>query len=171
MVYVKMIRNTSGGTEYIKRLHKYIVIDRLTGEIRKDFVYMSGYGVDCADFDYAYHQMVMTQEYFGKVGYNPLVHYMVCFDHDVKDKEKASRLASLIADYFRNDHQLIWGIHHKPRKSGEYHVHYLVNAVNYRNGTMIHSYKPDVKEFAEYIYEVTHFRVRYSVMGYEDDLK
>ena len=61
MVYVKMIRNTSGGTEYIKRLHKYIVIDRLTGEIRKDFVCMSGYGVDCADFDYAYHQIVYAK--------------------------------------------------------------------------------------------------------------
>ena len=50
-------------------------------------------------------------------------------------------------------------------------MHYLVNAVNYRNGKMIHSYKPDVEKFTEYIYEVTHCQVRYSVMGYEDDLK
>ena len=88
-----------------------------------------------------------------------------------KRREEASRLASLIADYFRNDHQLIWGIHHKPRKSGEYHVHYLVNAVNYRNGKMIHSYKTDVLDFAKYIHEVMRCGVRYSMMGYEDDLK
>lgn len=170
MVYIKMKRNTGGGADYFRNLLRYIKIDRLTGKDRSDFVSMSGYGVDFFDLDHAYHQIVQTQTYFGKTGYNPLVHYIVCFDCSVTNENTAMQRAYVIADYFKHDYQVIWGIHHKPHGESLFHVHFLVNSVNYHNGRMIDTYKPEVRKFAEYVHKIQHCRVRYSVMGFEDDV-
>lgn len=170
MVIIILKRNTAGGDAYLHHLARYLKYDRKTKGIRTDFVDLWGFGVDGADPELAYEQMKRTREYFGKEQYNPLLHYIVSFDLTVQDAFMASVRAEKIAAYFKGNHQVLWGLHRKKREYSLYHVHYLVNAVNYRNGRMIDSYRPEIARFAMYVKDVTHCAVHYGMAGFREDV-
>ena len=170
MVFVKLRRNTAGGMDYIRNLLRYFRYDFRTGKERKDYVCMSGYGVDYTDLERAYHQMTEVRKYFGKVSGNPLAHYIVSFDVDVYDSLIAEHHARMIAEYFRYDYQVVWAIHRKERGDSLFHVHYLVNSVSYKNGKMLNTYFPDVRTFAVFIHENFHCKVEYCVGQLTDEI-
>ncbi len=170
MVVVKLRRNTAGGLEYMRNLLRYLRYDRRTGKERKDYICMSGYGVDHFNLERAYHQMTEVRKYFGKVSGNPLAHYIVSFDEDVEDSLLAEHVAHMIAEYFKYDYQIIWAVHCKKRGDSLFHVHYLINSVSYQNGKMIETYLTDVKRFAEFIHEKFHCKVQYCVGQFTDEI-
>lgn len=168
MVVLKLIRNSAGRTDYIRNLSRYFFIKK--GEPRKDYVTSFGYGVDCFDVDQVYSQMVKVQKYFGKTDFNPLLHFVVCYGKNVKTEKKALKLSLRIAEYFQYQYQILGAIHQKDWRESKYHLHLMVNAVSYLNGTMVNSWKPYIEDFRKYVMLVTGQPVYFEAMLYTDDI-
>lgn len=153
MVYVKLIRNTYGGTDYLRNCCVYPA-----KQSKKDSRELCGYGtygVDLINPENAYHQMRLIKIYYGKEFNNPLIHYIVSYDGCVKSADKACNVTQKISEYFTESYQLIWAVHHRPREESDYHAHIILNSVNYKNGMMYHSDIGEIKRFCYHVRKVT----------------
>ena len=82
MVYVKMVRNTSGGTLYLKNLCNYVTRAKANDE--DDVLGVGGYGINPWNADKAYRQMFAIKLYYNKLEKNPVIHFIISFDRLLK---------------------------------------------------------------------------------------
>ncbi len=153
MEILKVIRHTDGGENYLKNAINYDFKEK-TEEDEK-LIETVGYGVNGTNPEYAYNQMYAVKKYFGKTEDNPLMHFVVSFDNKVDNAETASEYTKNIADYFKNDYQMVTAIHQENQGNSKYHAHIVMNSVNYNNGKLYHSGIGELKQFAMHIHDVT----------------
>lgn len=144
---VKMIRNTYGGTEYLRKATQYPYKEDLRG--------YGGYGVNPNDPELAYKQMLAVKSYFGKTEGNPLIHYVVSYDENITNAKAACEMTAQICRYFENEYQVLQAVHEKDHDFSQYHAHIILNSVNYINGLMYHSDIGEMNRFRNYVQQVT----------------
>ena len=123
------------------------------------------------DVEDAYMQMLAVKQYFGKTSGNPLVHIVVSFDGPTNTAEYAAYAAPLIAGYFKDNYQVMWGVHPADSDSSHYHTHILLNSVNLMNGTLFHSGPYEVNGFCNHVKTITGmpYRVVYDSKKKDDE--
>ena len=155
MVVLKVKRDTYGSnTEYLEHALRYV------GNPKK-CQYLAGFGVDPYDLDHCYNQMMTVKEYFHKSGDNPLFHFIISFDSNVKTLHKAIVNSYYIARCFKEQYQVLWCVHYKKRGDSRYHVHMIVNSVNLIDGKLLNITYRFMKDLCNYIKEQTGDDCRY----------
>ena len=167
MVYVKMVRNTSGGTMYLKNLCNYVTRAKANDE--DDVLGVGGYGINPWNADKAYRQMFAIKLYYNKLEKNPVIHFIISFDRSVEDANTACRYADQIAKFFRNRHQVMWAVHGKERKHSLYHVHLILNSVSYVDGKMYHSTIGVLRQFCNCVGKLTNSKTRLEIEGHTSE--
>ena len=155
MVIVKLKRDTYGSnTDYLAHALRYV------GNPKK-CEYIAGFGIDPYDLDHCYNQMMTVKKYYHKSGDNPLVHFIISFDSNVKTLHKAIVNSYHIALCFKNQYQVLWCVHYKKRGDSRYHIHMVVNSVNLVDGKLINTSPEFMSNFCKYIRDVVDDDCRY----------
>lgn len=158
MVYVKLIRNTYGGLQYLHNICLYPA--RRDKMAREEVCGIGGFGINYLDPEAAYHQMFLIKAFYGKECSNPLIHYIVSYDSNVKDAGQACKATKQIAAYFKDKYQVLWGVHHVPHGCSDYHAHIILNSVSFVDGLMYHSDLGEIKRFCRCVEKVTGTKVK-----------
>ena len=74
----KIITDNGEGRGYFRNCVEYVYKDK--PEPDEERVDTMGYGVCDSNVDYTYEQMIAMKKYYGKIGDNPVMHFMVAFD-------------------------------------------------------------------------------------------
>ena len=146
MAKVKMIRNTFGGSEYLKKALNYIRDERAIAG--------GAFGVDSYDPEVAFDQMMYTKHYFNKTSGNPLIHIIVSYSKNVQSYETATRYGWFIANYYADRFQSMYCTHGFDDKEW-FHTHIIINSVSYINGAMFDSSFKEMKKLRDYVAEIT----------------
>jgi len=80
--------------------------------------------------------MAAVQEAFNKEDGKKLRHTVISFSKS--EKPSPSTLAAIardVCDQYKDDFQIIAGVH---KKDGQDHIHFMMNTVNYKNGDRFH---------------------------------
>ena len=149
MEILKMKRCTDGGDKYLGNAIAYVRPDK------EGTVAVMGYGVDCYKPLHALGQMRIVRKYFGKSAYNPLIHFIICYDGCVLSVEEACRLTREIVADLAESYQMCIAIHNKDRDAAFYHAHVVMNAVSYKDGKLFHSGFSDLNEICRKVSDVT----------------
>ena len=118
-------------------------------------VAVMGYGVDCYKPIFALEQMRRIRKYFGKSTYNPLIHFIICFDECVMNKDEACNYTREIVTELAKKFQMCIAIHEKDRDYAHYHAHVVMNAVSYKDGKLFHSGFAELNEISRKVSDVT----------------
>ena len=145
MVVVKSTRDTYGD----KSNYLYNALNYLYDEEKA--LHMGGYAVNPYNLKETYEQMMIVKRYFNKTSGNPLMHFIVSFDENVKTYETAKSLAVLICSYFKCRYQVLWAVHFKCRDNSMYHLHIIVNSVSFLDGKMFNSSPEELSRFCMHI--------------------
>lgn len=148
MAEVMIIRNTYGGSEYVRNAVNYVLDERA--------VHKGGFGVNTYNSTDVYNQFMAVKNYYQKEDFNPLVHFVVAFGKGVDTKEKAVFCTYMIAQYFSSEYQVIYCIHKKDAGNSSYHAHIIVNSVSYRDGYMMETGWYEMNKVCELVSKVTH---------------
>ena len=154
MVVMKVKRDTNGGLKYLRNAIEYLENDEKS-------LFTAGFGVNPNIIEDTFKHMVKVREYFSKVSGNPMIHFIISFDENVVTANDAILLASQISQFFDNDYQNLWCIHFKQHGCSNFHMHLVINSVNYNHGKMYHSSYDEVQRFADYVAMITNRKVRW----------
>lgn len=148
MAVIKVIRNTYGGVEYIRKACEYIV----NSPYLKKY---SSFGLCTFNPKRAAEQMMYVRMFFNKLSGNPLFHVIIAFDDDVNDEKMAWCYIKNSAKWFLHDYQVFFGMHGKDQECPHLHGHLIINSVSYKNGKMLNSgvVMQKFKTAAEKIYQ------------------
>lgn len=150
----KRVTDNGDGRGYFRNCVDYVYKDKL--EPGEERVMTKGYGVCDTNADYTYEQMREVKKYHGKIGDNPVMHFVVSFDRrTVNDAETACRYTDKIASFLKGDYQTIAAVHKENQGNSEFHSHFVVNTVNYKDGKLYHSGRKELGELAMHIHEIT----------------
>ena len=116
---------------------------------------VKGYGVDCYNPIRALYQMKAVRKYFGKSSYNPLIHFIICYDGHVMTVDEACKLTAEIVSELADEFQMCIAIHEKDRDYAHFHAHVVMNAVSYVDGRLFHSGFAELNELCRKVSEVT----------------
>ena len=148
MVYVKLIRQSDAGADYLRNAVSYL-------ENRERAICSGGYGVDPYNLNATFSQMMAVKSCFYKTSGNQLIHLIVSFDESVTDIFQAAEYCRTAASYFASQFQVLWCLHQKDRGCSHFHAHIVVNSVSYINGKMFHSGPMEMNAFASFVGSVT----------------
>ena len=164
-ILIKVIRDSDGGLKYLRNMCNYI------WDGREQECGYGGYGLNPYDAGAAYSQMEQVKRYYGQTSTNPLVHFVVSFDGATDNAAYASQAAPLIAGYFKDNYQVMWGVHPSDPDSSHHHMHILLNSVNLMNGTLFHSGPYEVNGFCNHVKTITGmpYRVVYDSKKKDDE--
>ena len=154
MVFMKVKRDTNGGLKYLKNAINYLEDDEKS-------LFTGGWGVTPEPLEDTFRQMLIVRKNFDKVSGNPLMHFIVSFDESVVTANTAIILSQQLTLFFSGDYQVIWSVHFKQRGCSNFHVHIVINSVNYTNGRMYHSSADEIQRFADYAAAVLNRKVRW----------
>ena len=99
----------------------------------------------------AVEQMIGVQKAYGKDKKRRVYHLIVSFPKEVKDKKYIKLCAEKIADMLFERYQVIYGIH---TSKENWHIHYAINAVSYRDGKKWHKSKGEFAEWKTEIHKI-----------------
>lgn len=159
MVVVKSKRDTYGK----KRGYLYKALNYLYDNEKA--LHIGGYGVSIHNLKETYFQMLFVKKYFHKTEDNPLMHFIISFDDDVKSYDKAKLYAIKIGSFFKCRHQILWCVHRKERRNSHYHLHMIVNSVSFVDGKLYDSSPDNLCDFCKWIENVTGDDCRYYYAG------
>ncbi len=150
MGIIKVITHADAGNDYLINCCNYV-----TGGHTK---YCGAVNVRSDD---ALNQFMAVRRYFGKVSGNQVVHFVVVLDTRFRNLDAAVKAGYRIADFFRNEYQLLFGVHEqtmenrrgKPRSF--YHIHIVMNPVSFVNGKMYANDWADVTQFIQHLQQAT----------------
>lgn len=130
MAYVRINNNPYTDKKSVETLIRYAVIDKKTGGLVR---YYGGLGV-CTDrgIDFISAQFWLVKRVFGKTEGRQVRHIYVSFSPDEHvGPVCASQIAFLIAQYYGNRFQILYGIH---EDTDNLHIHFILNTVSYIDG-------------------------------------
>ena len=110
--------------------------------------------------------MIYVKKYFHKTQENPLIHFIISFDDEVRTYEKAKAYAVLIGAFFKCRYQLVWAVHKKKRGDSLYHIHIIMNSVSFVDGKLYDSSKENLCKLCEAVERITGTYCRYFFAGY-----
>jgi len=150
----KRITDNGDGKGYFRHCIDYAYKEKTEDD--EALIQKKGYGVSANNPDNTYNQMYAVKEYYGKTGDNPVMHFVVSYDKEsVKDAEKACSYTGQIADFFKDNYQLITSVHKENQGNSLYHAHIIMNTVDYNNGKLYHSGISELHALAMHIHDVT----------------
>ncbi len=95
-------------------------------------------------------QMIKIQKLYGKDQKRRCYHMVVSFDVGVNDRNLVILAADAVASMIFEEmhHQVFYGVH---TSTGHLHIHFAINAVNYKSGKKWHQNKCEIKTFCEQV--------------------
>ena len=123
----------------------------------KRAIHPGGYGVSPYSLQEAYRQMLAVKKYYGKTTGNQLIHLVVAYDDSVTHEEQACALSFKLASYYKDNYQVLFCTHERDEGNPkyQYHMHMIINSVNYRDGKMFVSDRETMGKFCEYVTDIT----------------
>ena len=83
-----------------------------------------------------------------------LRHFVITFDPKTfHDSEKAFEIAEKCAQYYGDDHQIVYAVH---EDKGHVHAHFVMNTVRYTDGKKYRGTQKDLYDFTKYGTNVLH---------------
>lgn len=150
----KRITDNGEGRGYFRHCIGYAYKEKL--EPGEALIETKGYGVTDFNEQHTYEQMKAVKEYYGKSGDNPVMHFVVSFDKKkVTDAETACAYTEQIADYFKEQYQMITAVHQEDQIGSLYHAHIVMNTVDVNTGKLYHSGKQELRKLAMHVHDVT----------------
>lgn len=150
----KRVTDNGDGKGYFRNCIDYVYKEKI--ESGEALVKTKGFGVSERNAERTYEQMKAVKDYFGKSGDNPVMHFVVSYDKkNVSDEETACDYTDKIADFFKDNYQMITAVHQENQGHSLYHAHIVMNSVNHNNGKLYHSGIRELNEFAMHIHDVT----------------
>lgn len=102
-------------------------------------------GVNGSDEKKIIDEMTYIQKYFNKDKGKRMIHFWISFstkEMAVLDYEDYRHIGYIVADFFENQYQLVFGLHEDTKHA---HIHFAVNPVNYCTGKKYHWQKSDTR--------------------------
>ena len=130
----------------------YLNFDALEREIQH-YVFPKAIakGGGAVDPEYAVQQMKMVKELWGQTDGKQLHHFVLIFSdwesQHIDNIEVLIDIGYHVCLLFSNDYQCVFGVH----DNGRYHIHFVLNSVNYRTGEKFTHNKVDDELLANYI--------------------
>lgn len=150
----KRITDNGEGKGYFRNCVDYGYKEKL--EPDEALIQTKGYGVCDTNADYTYEQMEAVKKYHGKVGDNPVMHFVISFDKkNVDDPDTACKYTEQIAEKFKDQYQMITAVHQEDQGRSHYHAHIVMNTVDFNNGKLYHSGIRELKELAMHVHDIT----------------
>ena len=150
----KRITDNGEGKGYFLNCVNYVYKEK--PEPGEELIQTKGYGVCDTNAEYTYEQMQAVKKYHGKVGDNPVMHFVVAFDKkSVRDAETACKYTEQIVDQLKSDYQTITAVHQEDQGNSLYHSHIVINTVNVNDGKLYHSGLSELKKLAIHVHDVT----------------
>lgn len=150
----KRVTDNGDGAGYFRNCIDYAYNEK--PDPGEALVQIKGYGVCDTNADLTYKQMYAVKDYYGKTGDNPVMHFVVSYDRkSVNNEETACAYTEQIADFFKNDYQMITSIHQENQGNSLYHAHIMMNPVNINNGKLYHSGRAELGQLAMHVHEIT----------------
>lgn len=150
----KRITDNGEGRGYFRHCVEYVYKEK--PEPGEALIGINGYGVSCTNAQHTYEQMSAVKRYYGKTGDNPVMHFVVSYDKkNVRDLDTACKYTEQIAEFFKDQYQMITAVHEEDQGNSLYHAHIVMNSVNINNGKLYHSGKSELKQLAMHVHEVT----------------
>ena len=150
----------------IRQLLTYVAGHSKTKKFKA--AYSNGYGVS-ADYKKAYQQIIKVQKYYKKDSKRRMYHMVISFPSQYKcDLPCTIKIAKVIAKIIFKDYQIFYGIH---TDTNNLHIHFAINAVNYRTGKKFHTSKADLAQMrADILNLVNKIHRKYSRPYQHEDL-
>ena len=101
--------------------------------------------------DEAIEQMIAVQGAYEKTNKRRMYHLIVSFPKEIKDKAVVKECADRIAGMLFQKYQVVYGIH---ISKSNWHIHYAINAVSYRDGKKWHQSKAEFAEWKKEVLEI-----------------
>ena len=149
----KRITDNGDGKGYFRHCINYVYKEK--PEHGEELILTRGFGVSYYNPNHTYNQMYAVKKYFGKTGDNPIMHFVISFDNNVRDALTACDYMYKIALFFADNYQLIYAVNKEDQGGSKYHGHIIVNTVNYKNGKLYHSGYNELADLAVYIRNIT----------------
>lgn len=102
-------------------------------------------GVNGSEKEKMIVQMLSIQKYYRKCAGKRMIHFWVSFSAEemsVLNYSDYRHIGYAIADFFENQHQVVFGLHENTDNT---HIHFAVNPVNYCTGYKYHWQKSDTR--------------------------
>lgn len=112
------------------------------------------------DYKKAPKQMINIQKLYGKNQERRCYHMVISFSEEMNDRNIAILAADAVATIIFEEmhYQVFYGVH---TSTNHLHIHFAINAVNFRSGKKWHQNKCEIKTFSEQI------RIRIKDIGLE----
>ncbi len=136
---IKLVDKHYESDNDMKNLLKYIA-GKGKNNCTEKLLCQCGRGVS-KKFEEAAEQMIIVQKAYGKAKKRRMYQLIVSLPKYIHNKNVAMTIATEISDILYMDYQVFYGIHISKEN---WHIHYAINAVNYRTGNKWHQSK---KEF------------------------
>lgn len=114
------------------------------------------YGSRIDNFKLAAQDFLETGRIFDKHPSTLAHHKIISFENGLLSiPQQAFEIAEEIAAYYTDNFQVIYGVHEDRNGSDDinrnYHIHLVINSVNYHNGKIFHEGPPDNINFQKYV--------------------
>lgn len=123
----------------MERLLKYIAAKGSNGQ-RETLLKNGGKGVSSSPAKAA-KQMQAVQRAYGKESKRRMYHLIVSFPENMKEETAITDAAANIANMLFENYQVFYGIH---AATDNWHIHFAINAVNYKTGKKWHQTKKEL---------------------------
>ena len=118
-------------------------------------VMIGGNGVNYMNTAQAEHQMEYVQQYYGKTRFCPVLHFVVDYQKNTLDVERACEYTRQVADFFKDNYQTLYCVHERDASCDDLHAHILVNPVNLQDGRVMQTDTDSMKPFCNHVARVT----------------
>ena len=149
---IKMVNEHYKKEEDIKNLLKYIGAEGRNKKKEKLLTFKTR-GTSQKKEE-AVEQLIGVQKAYGKTDGRRVYQLIVIFPKEVKDRKYIKSCADKIADMLFARYQVVYGIH---TSTENWHIHYAINAVSYKDGKKWHKSKVEFKKFKEDIQKIVDF--------------
>lgn len=115
-----------------------------------------GYGSRTNNAELAAKDFIETRKIFQKFPSTFARHKVISFENGLlSTPQQVFEVAKEVVTYYTDNFQVIYGVHED--RDENYHIHLIINSVNYKNGKIFHEGLPDNAKFQEYIRNIIKF--------------
>ena len=137
------------------------LISYVTAPNKTPHGYCYGLGVDMSSTAAAAEDMRQVAASYGKDSGVRLRHFIISFAHnEIRSLKKLNGIAWEITAYLGNDYQVVSAVH---EDGWNYHIHFIVNAVNRATGERYSGTRKEFIPFKEYVRDVL---LRYGIKNF-----
>lgn len=120
------------------------------------------YGCRIKNAELAAKDFLEVKEFFHKHPSTLARHKVISFeDGTFSTPQQAFEIAKEIATYYTDHFQVAYAVHEDRNENSKlnknYHIHLIINSVNYKNGKIFHEGPPNNIKFQKYIEEIMEF--------------